>query len=125
MKFYSESHEWIEVNHNVGTVGITQYAQHELGEIVYIELPKVGEAVRMGQEVCVLESTKAAADVYAPVSGKIVAVNDALRAHVDLINQGAESGAWLFRIELSHPKDLEHLLSESQYKKLIKYTETT
>lgn len=119
MKYFSESHEWIQVNNHVGTVGITHYAQHELGEIVHIELPKVGQTVRMGQETCVLESTKAAADVYAPVSGKIIAVNEALRAHPDLINKTAETTGWLFRIELSHPKDLDHLLNEQQYKKLV------
>ena len=76
---FTESHEWLQLKGNVGTVGITDYAQRELGEIVFIELPKVGHKVKAGQETCVLESTKAAADVYAPVSGKIIAVNEDLR----------------------------------------------
>lgn len=119
MKYYTESHEWLQLKGNVGTVGITDYAQNELGEIVYIELPKVGDKVKAGQEICVLESTKAAADVYAPVSGKIIAVNDALRANPSSINKTAESTSWFFQIELTHPKELDHLMNEKHYHALI------
>ncbi len=119
MKYFTESHEWLQLKGHVGTVGITDYAQNELGEIVFIELPKVGDKVMAGQELCVLESTKAAADVYAPVSGKIVAVNDLLRTTPSLINRAAEKEAWLFQIELTHPKELDHLLNEKHYLALI------
>lgn len=116
---FTESHEWIVLKGHIGTVGITDYAQKELGEIVYIELPKVGQHVKAGQEVCVLESTKAAADVYAPVSGKITAINEVLKANPSAINKAAETQSWLFQIELSNPKDLDHLLTPDQYKKVI------
>ncbi len=119
MRKFTESHEWIEIQGHVGTVGITDYAQRELGDIVYIELHAVGTKVKKGAEVCVLESTKAAADVYAPVSGKIVAVNDGLVMAPGSINQSAETKAWLFQIELSHPKEAEALLSLAEYQSLI------
>ncbi len=116
---FTESHEWIQLKGSLGTVGITEYAQNELGEIVFIELPKIGRKVKMGEEICVLESTKAASDVYAPVSGKITAVNEALLKNPSLLNQGAESNGWLFRMEISDPKEFDTLLSSEQYRALI------
>ncbi len=118
---FTKSHEWIQVQDgNRGTVGITDYAQKELGEIVYIELPKLGQVVKAGEEACVLESTKAAADVYAPVSGKIIAVNEALRNAPSTINQTAEESGWLFKIELTHPEELKSLMDFNQYESIIK-----
>jgi glycine cleavage system H protein len=117
--YYTSSHEWIEVKGRIGTVGITTYAQKELGEVVSIELPKPDTSVRAKEEVCVLESTKAAADVYTPVSGKIIAVNEALKKDPSLLNDKAENFGWLFQIELSHPEELEHLLSAKAYNDLI------
>lgn len=117
--FYTQSHEWIRVNGNIGTVGISEYAQHELGEIVYVELPKVGQVVESGKEVAVLESTKAAADVYAPVSGKVVAVNGDLKDNPGLVNQMPQESGWLFQVELANPKQLDHLFKEADYQKLI------
>lgn len=118
-KLYTKSHEWIRVEGKTGTVGITDYAQKELGEIVYAQLPQVGQTVVAGGEVCVLESTKAAADVYTPVSGRITAVNEAILRQPSLLNQFAESTAWLLRIELSNPDELKQLLSKSDYEKLV------
>lgn len=117
--YFTESHEWIQVNGHVGTVGITDYAQRELGEIVSIELPKIGRHVKAGDQLAVLESTKAAADVYAPVSGKIVAVNESLKNSTSVINQSAETAGWLFKIEMSHPKEVERLLDRARYQALI------
>ena len=116
---FTQSHEWLALKGHIGTVGITDYAQKELGEIVYIELPKIGQVVKAGQEICVLESTKAAADVYAPVSGKITAINEALKANPSNINKSAETTSWLFQIELYNPQELDHLLTHDQYKKLV------
>jgi glycine cleavage system H protein len=116
---YTESHEWIVVENGVGTVGITSHAQKELGEVVYVELPKVGKDVKAGEEVAVLESTKAAADIYAPVSGKILAVNEALKQGCSDINQMPETMGWLFKIALSKPADLEQLLDKREYLNLI------
>src|SRR5579862_7182249 len=89
MKF-THSHEWIRIDGKIGTVGITDHAKSELGEIVHVELPKVERSVKAGDEVCILESTKAAADIYSPVSGKIVAVNDSLKTSTHPINQSSE-----------------------------------
>ncbi|MBF8263085.1 MAG: glycine cleavage system protein [Parachlamydiales bacterium] len=113
MKF-TPSHEWIRCEKNIGTIGITEYAKDELGEIVHIELPKIGRIVKAGDELCVLESTKSATDVYSPVSGKVKAVNADLKS----INQDAEKLGWLVQIELSNSKELDPLLSKAQYDQL-------
>lgn len=108
MKF-TESHEWIVLSGKVGTVGITDYAQKELGEIVYIEFPEIGKEVVSGQEVVVLESTKAAADVYSPVSGKILEINESLKEDFGLVNTSPQDQGWLYKIELSKPEEYDAL----------------
>ncbi|MDR2539875.1 MAG: glycine cleavage system protein GcvH [Chlamydiales bacterium] len=118
MKF-TESHEWIRVEGEVGTVGITHFAQAEIGEIVYVELPSIGKLVKAGQEIAVLESTKAAADIYSPVSGKVLEVNEKLQEFSQEMNQAAETDGWLFKIKITDKEELEKLLSEEQYKELI------
>ena len=112
---YTESHEWLSLEGKVGTVGITDYAQKELGGIVYIQLPRMGQQVTAGEEIAVLESTKAAADIYSPVSGKIVEVNQALAKTPSLLNQAPETTGWLYRIDLSSPAEWDTLLSRKQY----------
>jgi glycine cleavage system H protein len=107
--FFTDSHEWIRVAH----------AKNELGEIVYLELPEIGRQVKAGEEVVILESTKAAADIYAPVSGEIVAVNDAVRAVPDLLNQSPEESGWLFKIRLSNPGELDRLMTRTSYQQLV------
>ena len=119
MKF-TETHEWIEVEDAIGTVGITEYAQKELGDIVYVELPKVGKEVKAGDEVAVLESTKAAADVYTPVSGTIFEVNKTLEHASELVNSSAEKEGWLFKIKLSQPQELDKLLDKAAYQAKLK-----
>lgn len=114
MKF-TESHEWIIVEDGIATVGITNHAQKELGEVVYVELPSVGKHVAVGQEVAVLESTKAAADIYAPVSGEVVSINQKLVDFVHHVNSSAESEGWLFKLKLSRPEELDNLLDQEQY----------
>lgn len=116
MKKYTESHEWISVEGETGTVGVSDHAQHELGDIVYVELPELNHTVSAGEEAAVLESTKAAADVYTPVSGTIIAVNDALRDDSGLVNQNPEDAGWLFKIKLSNPSELDTLIDEETYK---------
>lgn len=119
MKF-TETHEWIEVQGDVGTVGVTEYAQKELGDIVYVELPKVGKNVKAGEEAVVLESTKAAADVYSPVTGTIVEVNQALQQTAELVNRSAEGEGWLFKVKLSQPQEMEKLLDGASYRAKLK-----
>lgn len=113
---YSETHEWIDVKDGIGTVGVTEYAQKELGDIVYVELPKLNKDIIKGQEAAVLESTKAAADVYSPVSGKIVEVNNALDSASELINTSPEKNGWIFKILLSKPEELNEMLENEAYK---------
>lgn len=119
MKF-TPSHEWIEVKGEMGCVGITDHAQEEIGEIVHVELPSVGRKVRAGEEVAIIESTKAAADIYAPVSGEIVAINPSLGESPCEINHSAEKRGWLFKMRLSDPRELDSLLSLSEYSDLVK-----
>jgi glycine cleavage system H protein len=115
---YAKSHEWAKVNGNVVTVGITEYAQTKLGDLVFAELPAVGEVVQAGDSCTTLESTKAASDVYSPVAGKVIAVNDNLVGSPELVNQAPYSDGWLFQVELSG--DLpETLLSAEAYQKQI------
>lgn len=116
---YTQSHEWITVNGNVGTVGVSHFAQKELGDIVYVELPDIGSQVKKGEEIAVLESTKAAADVYTPVSGKVVAVNQDLNEAPELINQDPEGAGWLYRIELTQQAELEPMLTAEAYQQRI------
>ena len=116
---YTKTHEWIEVKEGIGTVGVTKYAQQELGDIVYVELPQVGKEVKAGQEAAVLESTKAAADVYSPVSGKIEEANQQLSKQPELINQDAEMSGWLFKVRLKDPKELEQLMDKIAYQKQL------
>lgn len=121
---YSESHEWISAvgSGGISQVGVTDYAQRELGDIVYVELPTVGKNVSASKEVAVLESTKAAADVYSPVSGTIVEVNTRLSESPELINNSAEKDGWIFKIKLSDFSELENLMEKDAYEKVIKPT---
>ncbi len=123
MKKYTETHEWIKVDSatNSATVGVTDYAQHELGDVVYVELPQVGKSVKAGQEVVVLESTKAAADVYSPVSGKILEVNQTLKEQTHLVNESAEDKAWLYKMSIENSQELAKLLDQSAYLKQLSH----
>lgn len=117
---YTESHEWIKVDGNTATVGITDYAQKELGDIVYIELPAVGHAVQAGDEVVVLESTKAAVDIYTPVSGEIATINTSLREHPEKVNTASQTDGWLFTIKVKDPQELDALMDEKTYQNHVK-----
>lgn len=113
---YTTSHEWVRLEEeDLVTVGVTDYAQRELGEIVYVELPAVDRVLQAGEEVAVLESTKAAADVYAPLSGTVTAVNGDLEANSELVNQSPEDKGWLFKMRLANVEELKHLLDADAY----------
>jgi len=116
---FTDTHEWIRIRGVQGRVGITAYAKKELGDIVYVQLPEIGRIVKAGEEVVVLESTKAAADIYAPVSGEVIAVNEALKESPMPLNQSPEMDGWLFEMKLSNEKDLEFLIDSETYKQLI------
>lgn len=112
---YAKTHEWVRAEGDVAVVGITDHAQQELTDIVYVELPAVGDRVEAGKECAVVESVKAASDIYAPVSGDIVAVNEELGSAPELLNQDAYGQGWLFKIKMSDPPELAELLSPSDY----------
>lgn len=118
-RYFSEDHEWIEVEGDVGTVGITDYAQGQLGDITFVDLPAEGATVGKGDSVSVVDSVKAASDVYTPVSGTIAAVNDALADQPELVNTDAETGGWLFRVALSDAAELGALMDEAAYKSYV------
>ncbi|HBF69584.1 MAG TPA: glycine cleavage system protein GcvH [Thermotoga sp.] len=115
MKKYTKTHEWVVVEDKVATVGITNHAQEQLGDVVYVDLPEVGREVKKGEVVASIESVKAAADVYAPLSGKIVEVNEKLDTEPELINKDPEGEGWLFKMEISDEGELEDLLDEQAY----------
>ena len=112
---YSSTHEWLEVDGEHARVGITDHAQHQLGDIVFVELPEVGDEIERGDEVAVVESVKTAADIYAPVSGKVIAVNTALAESPALVNQAAFADGWLYQVQMAAPKELDELLDHAAY----------
>ena len=116
---YSKDHEWVRVEGDTGTVGITWHAQHELGDIVYVDLPKVGAAVQQGGNVGSVESVKAVSDIYSPVSGEIVETNDALSTEPEKLNQDPHGEAWLVKIRLSAPDELKSLLNAADYQTYV------
>lgn len=114
-RYFSEDHEWIDVDGDTGTVGITDYAQGQLGDITFVELPEAGTAVKKGDAPCVVDSVKAASDVYAPVSGTVTEGNAALEGEPELVNSDPETGGWLFRLTLSDPAELDGLMDRAAY----------
>ena len=115
---FTEDHEWISVDGDTATIGITDHAQEQLGDLVYVELPETGRALKKGDEAAVVESVKAASDVYAPVSGEVVAVNEELSGDPALVNREAEAGGWLMKLKLSDPGEVEALMDAAAYEKM-------
>lgn len=113
---YTPTHEWAQRTGNKVRVGITEYAQHEISDVVFVELPKIGTQIAKAKPVAVVESVKAAFDIYVPVSGKVVAVNQALESEPALVNKEPYGQGWFFEIEASHPQEWEELLKAEDYK---------
>ncbi len=120
MKKYAKTHEWVEVNEKIATIGISDHAQNELGDIVYVDLPEIGKEVKAGEVLCSLESVKSASDLYAPVSGKVVEVNESLEDAPETINKSAESDGWIVKVEISNESELDALMDEKEYEEFIK-----
>ena len=116
---FTKEHEWVSVEGAVGTIGITDHAQHELGDIVYVDLPKVGAAISQGSTVGSVESVKAVSDIYSPVSGEVVEVNGALAETPEKLNEDPHGAAWLVKVKLSTPDEIKSLLSAEDYRKYI------
>jgi glycine cleavage system H protein len=119
LRRYTKSHEWIRVEGNLGYVGISDHAQKEVTDVVYVEMPKVGKVLKAGEEATSLESVKAAFSIYAPVSGKISKANTALEGDPGLINKSPYDQGWIFALEISNPAELDSLMTEEQYSEFI------
>tara|TARA_X000000368_G_C22828730_1_gene622365 strand:- start:421 stop:798 length:378 start_codon:yes stop_codon:yes gene_type:complete len=117
---YSKDHEWVFIENNIATVGITDHAQESLGDIVFVELPEIGKDVSSGNEVSVIESVKAASDIFTPIDGKIVETNNKLNDDASIINKDPENEGWIFKIEISNSKNLDDLMSLEQYNEFLK-----
>jgi len=112
---YAKTHEWVRVEGDIAVVGITDHAQHELTDVVYVETPAVDSHIEAGKECAVVESVKAASDIYAPVSGDVVAVNEELSGAPELLNQDPYEKGWMFKVKISDPGELNELLSPDNY----------
>ena len=121
--YYTNEHEYIIVDGKIGTVGISDYAQGQLGEVVFVDLPEVGTEFNASDEIGVIESVKVASELYSPVSGKIIEVNEALTENPDMINEDSEGNGWVFKIELTDEKELEDLKSENEYEEFLEDAE--
>ena len=113
---YTKEHEWVRVEGDAATVGISDYAQEQLGDVVYVELPEIGKAVERGKQLAVVESVKAASDVYAPVSGEVIEVNDALNDDPSLVNSGAEGEGWFCKLRVKDAGEADKLMDQDGYK---------
>ena len=118
--YFTKEHEWVKVKEGIGAVGISEHAAHELGDITFVELPAVGKVVRQSEVLGAIESVKAASDIYSPVSGKVVKINEALNDAPEIVNESAEDAGWLAWIEIGDAADLKNLMSREQYDEYLK-----
>jgi glycine cleavage system H protein len=116
---FTRDHEWVRMEGDIAEVGITDYAQSQLGDVVYVELPEIGRRVEKGKEAAVVESVKAASEVYAPISGEVVEVNDALTADPAKVNADPMGDGWFLKLRLAEPKELDDLLDEGAYQRFV------
>lgn len=117
--YFTDEHEWLSVEGDIATVGITNHAQEQLGDLVFVELPEPGTKIEQGEDAAVVESVKAASDVYAPVTGEVVEINGALEGDAAIVNASAESDGWLYKVKLANPAELESLLDAAAYQALV------
>tara|TARA_Y200000002_G_scaffold82872_1_gene65582 strand:- start:442 stop:813 length:372 start_codon:yes stop_codon:yes gene_type:complete len=114
-KKYTKEHEWVEINGDTATVGITNHAQESLGDIVFIDLPTVGKEVKSNEELCVIESVKAASDIYAPIDGEVIEINNNLNDDASIVNQDPEKDGWIFKMKISDPSQYNNLMTLEEY----------
>jgi glycine cleavage system H protein len=114
---FTDDHEWLLIEGDVATIGVTDYAQSQLGDVVFVELPKVGRSLKKAEAAAVVESVKAASDVYAPITGEVIAVNDALAAEPALVNSDAGGKAWFFKMKIANQSELDGLMDAAAYAK--------
>ncbi len=114
-KKYTKEHEWVEINGDTATVGITNHAQESLGDIVFIDLPTLGKEVKSNEELCVIESVKAASDIYAPIDGEVIEINNNLNDDASIVNQDPEKDGWIFKMKISDPSQYNNLMTLEEY----------
>ena len=114
-KKYTKEHEWVEVDGDTATVGITNHAQESLGDIVFIDLPTVGKEVKSNEELCVIESVKAASDIYAPIDGEVIEINNNLNDDASIVNQDPEKEGWIFKMKIADPSQYNNLMTLDEY----------
>ena len=114
-KKYTKEHEWVEVDGDTATVGITNHAQESLGDIVFIDLPTVGKEVKSNEELCVIESVKAASDIYAPIDGEVIEINNNLNDDASIVNQDPEKDGWIFKMKIADPSQYNNLMTFDEY----------
>tara|TARA_B100000035_G_C20733560_1_gene436597 strand:- start:211 stop:582 length:372 start_codon:yes stop_codon:yes gene_type:complete len=114
-KKYTKEHEWVEVEGDTATVGITNHAQESLGDIVFIDLPTVGKEAKSNEELCVIESVKAASDIYAPIDGEVIEINNNLSDDASIVNQDPENTGWIFKMKISNPDQYSSLMTLDEY----------
>ena len=114
-KKYTKEHEWVEIDGDTATVGITNHAQESLGDIVFIDLPTIGKEVKSNEELCVIESVKAASDIYAPIDGEVIEINNNLNDDASIVNQDPEKDGWIFKMKISDPSQYNNLMTLEEY----------
>jgi glycine cleavage system H protein len=118
--YFTKEHEWVKVKEGIGAVGISEHAAHELGDVTFVELPPMGKVVKQFEMLGSIESVKAASDIYAPLSGKVVKVNEALIDRPEIVNESAEDAAWMAWIEIADESELKNLMTREQYDEFLK-----
>jgi glycine cleavage system H protein len=118
--YYTKEHEWVKVEGNIATVGITEYAAHQLGDVTFVELPSTGKMAKQFEVLCAIESVKAASDIYAPVSGKVVSIYEALETTPEIVNESAEEAGWMTCLEMSDASEVAALMDRAKYDDYLK-----
>ncbi len=118
--YFSKEHEWVKISGTTATVGISDHAAHELGDITFVELPAVGKTVKQFETVAAIESVKAASDIYSPLSGKVTSINETLENAPEVVNESAEEAGWICTIEIADPTEVKNLMSKAEYDEYLK-----
>ena len=118
--YYTKEHEWVKIQDSTATVGISEFAAGQLGDVTFVELPQVGKTVKQFEVLAAIESVKAASDIYAPVSGSVTKVNEALDDRPEIVNESAEDAGWIAQVEMSNPSELKNLMTRAQYEEFLR-----
>ena len=118
--YFTKEHEWVKIKEGIASVGITEYAAHQLGDVTFVELPQVGKSVKQFEVLCAIESVKAASDIYAPVSGKVASVNEVLNDAPEIVNESAEDAGWMACIEVADATEVSSLMTRQQYDEYLR-----